>query len=143
MSRAKPKPQVLDCDPDPLVDVFTELQDEAQFRASIPPSPDPGLAAVAARIEAVHTAHDVKRAEIAAEQEARSAGVEPMVWKGHVYELAECIANMYTAGFLKAPSRNDAFEQACKHFVKPDGSRFSSKSLYQSLEQKRGFTPSR
>jgi hypothetical protein len=75
--------------------------------------------------------------------DVRGGFAEPLVWKGHVYELAECIANMFDAGLLKANSRNDAFEQACKHFAKPDGSQFSAKSLYQSLEQKRGFPPSR
>ena len=143
MTKAKPKPQpqpqsqgeLLDCDPDPLADIFSELQDEQQLRAQQNPlRRDP---VIAARVEAVRTAYDTKRAEIAAEQEGRAEVVPPMIWKGHVYELAQHIETIYKAGHLVANSLTHAFEQACKHYVQLNGEPISARSLDQSLRQKR------
>lgn len=130
--QSQPPAQVtLNCDPDPMADVFYELQEDARFRAQHPPAADP---IVSARVEAVRTAYDVKKAEIAAESEAPA---EPMIWKGPVYELARHIETIFRAGHLTANSSTDAFKRACKHYVQPDGSPFSAESLGQSLRQKR------
>jgi|GEM_PF-3806218 len=61
----------------------------------------------------------------------------PFVWTGKVYELGEVILRLYNKGLIKASSEMNALEQACGHFVKPDGKPFDARTLWDGVQQRR------
>jgi hypothetical protein len=62
-------------------------------------------------------------------------------WESKGYALAQKIEQDWQAGNIKASSFIKALEWACERYEKPNGQRFTAKSLQNGLYQRR-FGPS-
>jgi hypothetical protein len=67
-----------------------------------------------------------------------AANAMTISWSGTKLEFAQMILDAYEKGFIRATGPIDALRQAALHFVDRDGKAFKPRSLYQSVQNKRG-----
>jgi len=82
-------------------------------------------------------AHAHKQAKIRAGEEASEPQPTKMkIWKGTQREFGDHILKLFASGKIKARSKTNALEQACRKYSLPDGRRMKAKSIMNSLYAK-------